>query len=852
MKTPTRPEPRITVAPSIAETPAAKAKGEKPLAVRASLEDEIRAELEARPTSSLSGCLPHTPTRAKQPTTFADAIMWTGSGRAGQPHAVLNKDSEAALTGPRPLESQVTFKVLKKKKKPIKEAPDLSAQDSASDTDTLPVGDGDGDDHGSTSKAASPTPPTQHKFTFSTSLTDRTFVSTPLRCGKSEDLLLRPSSSYSFDDTDPTPTQTRFDTSLLAPEVEPAGVNTIDSDVSDTQSTRDRTEALMSQLSSAFGASKIGQDAFDSVDWDPDLPSATAPDMSPEPVTVKPTPVAYTTVGSLVDPTAKPQFSAPNRIQREGAARQPLMTMLNRGQYDSFYPPRGPPPPLNRANSMAYAQQLAKSPVTASKFDGTSQQAPSESLRTPSNTPAPFALNDKQADILRRMHVAKEPEVLSGNASNDLTVPSTPTPNTANKLSARAPVFGNKQPIVTTAKVQERSRDMRSEGTSSTMDKMEIQFGLSKFDNAFSKLHVVRDSTKVSSFEAFLQSGKPANTTEASNQKPGELDRGYQFPPPGFPGPTSTQANPLFGTYDAPASRSSTTRTHPPGLPPPLAAGPPGQRQFPSAASRAGQNAQNIWGASQSVTAFSANNAYSVESRASQAWGDQEQSTQAQQYNIYIHGGAILPNATLAPLPPPPNFNNREAPIKIFDTLPPEAIKQYYPKGLHNTITGTYTPMSEENQRKIDELDMSAKEKRAKMNEHLDEWFYSGQRRFATMTGEDYINELEQRAANPYGPIAPPKTSGPGPASLKPITNDEIKNMTTGQAARPLLDAAFGTMLGYAESGPTSRKARSGFETPPKWQIDESEKGDQTMFGEDWGAPPKRFGRDSRRQDAFY
>ncbi|KAH8655009.1 hypothetical protein BGZ60DRAFT_418223 [Tricladium varicosporioides] len=596
----------------------------------------------------------------------------------------------------------------------------------------------------------------------------------------------------------------------------------------------------MSQISKTFAAAKV-EDAFDSVDWDPDLPSATAPD-SPEPITVKPTPVAYTTVGSLVDPTAKPQFSAPNRIQREGAARQPLMTMLQRGQYDSFYQARGPPPPLNMANSMAYAQQIAKSPSSASSA---SQQAPRTLRTTPAKTMT--EAQEKEQGILRRMRRITEPQMVSGNA---VAVPNTPTPNPINRLPIVASTFGSKQPVV---HVQDISQSSGSNENLESVSKHEIHSTLGKFENAFFKLKSTHAPPRVASFDA-PQISRSTNNAQ-NNQSRGELDRAYQFPPPGFSAPQPAQVNPLFGALNASISRPMLPHAPPPGLPQPLTAGPPGQRQYPSAVGRSGMaNLQSIWTGDQS-SAYSANtNAPTTDCTPFQNYSTQELSFQAQAQgkNLYTRSQTQLPQGFLAPPPSVPNWANGET-ARIVDTLPPEAIKQYYPNGLPNDMAGAYTPLSVEKQKQMDEISLNVVQKRVESGKGIDEWFYSGQRRYATMEGEDFVNELERRHASPWGAIAPPKkTIGTGPIISKPINKKEMENMTIGEAARPLLEAAFGSMLAYAATGSDSRKTMSGFVPAPKWQLDESEKGDQSLFGEDWGAPPKRFGRDSRRQDAFF
>jgi hypothetical protein len=142
---------------------------------------------------------------------------------------------------------------------------------------------------------------------------------------------------------------------------------------SKSQSSQERETDAMSEITRAYGRPKIfdasssvikvGEDAFDSLDWDPDLASGNGIDEaeSPEPVAVAPRLVAYTTVGSLVDPNAVTQIAPPNRIQRESVNRRPFMS-APQGRHDSYYQTRAQLPSLNMSNNMQYAQQFSSSP----------------------------------------------------------------------------------------------------------------------------------------------------------------------------------------------------------------------------------------------------------------------------------------------------------------------------------------------------------------------------------------------------------------------------------------------------------------------------------------------------------
>jgi hypothetical protein len=461
-------------------------------------------------------------------------IMYSNAlsrGRASRSNSFDSYDDEVHIPNivhpQEPLESTDNFRVVQKKPKKLRRGRclDLAATDSNSDTATS----------SSRANSASPSPSKFHLRPLNTS--DNTEISqedqlvnneTPSRGSQSirsqiigSQLPLEHHGEHCFDtnptptqarfNSDPTPTQAHFDfsqiltpthktiSSVEAHEIDPA-------EVSDTESTKDRTKEVMSQLSMAFGGithAPIGKDAFDSVEWDPELPTAGGAE-SPEPIAVKLQPIAYTTVGSLVDPNAKPQFSAPNRIQREGAVRQPLLSIMNASQrpYDSFYQNRGPPPPLSMANSMAYAQNIAKSPVHVSSTQNlTPPETSSQSSRMDRNYQLP-KLTEKEVDVLKKMQLAQ----LNSN-SISRSIPGTPTPSSSSKLSAVAPTFEKKELLL------DRARGLSSSametgfgagfagggtsefdetpGTRPTLDRSSsasIAASVASFDNALTKL----------------------------------------------------------------------------------------------------------------------------------------------------------------------------------------------------------------------------------------------------------------------------------------------------------------------------------------------------------------------------
>jgi hypothetical protein len=334
------------------------------------------------------------------------------------------------------LESRATFRILQPKKKNRKGLKATLVK--------LP-------DSGSTSEAeaiveAEPISSTKlHPFTKTTNAT------TPAKIDYDREDDATGSSSIYFD-SDPTPRGTRLDKVDLDYDAFPALGATIKDDSDSTNlgecetQTQEAIDKAMSHIHRAFGTteSKIDDDDFDCLDWDPDLPPASTSE-SPEPVQIKPQPVAYTTVGSLVDPNAKHQFAPPKRVNREGAGRAPLMSILQGGRYEPYYqPPRGPPPSLNRANSMAYAQQIGRSPRSAQSSD--TPETGFTAFSQPSQSTPPtedLQLTDQEREILLTMRREKEKENRQAQATTITRSPSTPTPSSAAKLSAHAPPFSS-------------------------------------------------------------------------------------------------------------------------------------------------------------------------------------------------------------------------------------------------------------------------------------------------------------------------------------------------------------------------------------------------------------------------
>lgn len=577
---------------------------------------------------------------------------------------------------------------------------------------------------------------------------------------------------------------------------------------------------------------KPGEDSFDPLEWSSDLPStAASPDHSPEPVPIKLQPLAYTTVGSVVNPNVVPQFSAPNRIQREGANRRPLHTLLGTPRYEPMVQTRTASsslPPLNMANSMHYAQQIARSPVQVTPSPSSTTSTSGHSSRPIiSNMPGPLGKLEEMA-LIRNL-LRNELQETSGNVMERT---GSPTVSKKHTSSATLPSGG----IYTIKELSDdHNRSNSMSGSVQGLEKMQTLQRLAKFENPMQQFAIDRlseflvgksentgNTSGLTLHEMLLQSQIGMSKSSASSNNTGELDLGYQFPPPGLAPPSTAQFNQSLArnlTQPTPAPAR-------PGYPEPLRAGPPGQRQFPS----------------QHPTSTSY----------SELWGDYG----TQSYNPYgntataSHWGTGYNNQP----PAQPEFfpaHSGHVKSKVVDTIDPTAAAKYYTNGYPTDMNVWHQPLSEEDDRLMEEgpanlLPKAVKDARrdAKTNNLLSE----GQRRYNLMNADDYYKELadlksynEVKKENPYGVIRPPKKKQLPPVEPKPITEEEIKKKSVPELVAPILEATWGVMAGYKlVDCPGSNNDLSKFAASPEWQIDSEAEGNTSFFGEDWGKPLQR------------
>jgi hypothetical protein len=342
--------------------------------------------------------------------------------------------------------------------------------------------------------------------------------------------------------------------------------------------------------------------------------------------------------------------------------------------------------------------------------------------------------------------------------------------------------------------------------------------------------HIVQQSamTGTSSYGQTVNGDNDQGNTGYENHDSGDFDHNYRFPPPGLVHPT--QANPsgsgygqqpvsAFGSYEqVTSSQQHHIRA---GRPQPLTAGPPGQRQ----------------------------NASFVTTGMSSAQGNSQLSS-VQIPPVLPVNSPWLPNSRNSMFTSVPTEHSR-----IKDTLSLEEVRQYYPNGFPKDMTGQYTRLPGA----IDESRHGMTEEEIK-TEKTNKWFHAGVRNL-NKTANDHLADMEKRNYSLDHGLYPqppgnrdeygnPLTLKDMVAMSEPLTVKEIVAMPLPEVTAQLLAPVFGNTLNLADQrpGPNNLSMLSRFAPAPPWAIDNSEQGNQSFFGEDWGTAPRRVGRDARYQ----
>lgn len=297
------------------------------------------------------------------------------------------------------------------------------------------------------------------------------------------------------------------------------------------------------------------------------------------------------------------------------------------------------------------------------------------------------------------------------------------------------------------------------------------------------------------------------------------------------------------------------------GPPQPLKAGPPGQRAFKpttlDAASRSLRAEDQVPPAlyqSRSPIGFQ----YNHEANILVAFDDDDgtnSSTRGSQspFDENYHGSVARHSAEIAGFggisAPGPFDTSSEAPDggrrKVYDTLPPERIKQYFPSGFPSSYDGRHRPVGDDWATKypVPEdrfMQESFSERMAKINRN----FYAGT--------EGLVRNLEQIVRdhnyrcleNKVGVIGEERErlrgshierlGADGKVQLPILSVDEVEKMDEADVAKPLVNMALATLLSYKEKSESGVSGLNGwpssFTKADDSLVDATDEGNTSFF----------------------
>lgn len=134
-------------------------------------------------------------------------------------------------------------------------------------------------------------------------------------------------------------------------------------------------------------------------------------------------------------------------------------------------------------------------------------------------------------------------------------------------------------------------------------------------------------------------------------------------------------------------------------------------------------------------------------------------------------------------------------------------------------------------------------------DKELSDWFHGGKK---VERQEEFFKRI--CAAHRSSPATPRRPSNLGPigphssaSSTKTAGGEQDNNYTFNKTTTRLLIPVLENLASYVE-GPIEKRHGFGarFVRPPEWCIDKSPNGNNSFFGDEWGQPPQRIGRDQR------
>jgi hypothetical protein len=375
--------------------------------------------------------------------------------------------------------------------------------------------------------------------------------------------------------------------------------------------------------------------------------------------------------------------------------------------------------------------------------------------------------------------------------------------------------------------MQQLAKDHLGEGTTT----------LTQYAAMSTGAHIAQQSamTGTTSYGQTANGDNNQGNSSYESQDRGDLDHSYRFPPPGLVHPIQAYQTGAscgqqmalgFGSYEQLATNQQYQIRS--GRPQPLTAGPPGQRQNASLFTTGISSAQGIQVGSSQLSNMQSTPGFPSNS----PWASQSRS------NMF----------TSVPM----EHSN------IRDTLSIEEVRKYYPNGFPKDMTSRYTRLPgliDENRPGMTEGEIKT--------EKTNKWFHAGLTKL-NKTANDHVADMEKRNYNLNHGLHPqhrlhtgnldeygnPLTLKDFVATAEPLTVEEIAAMPWSEVAAHLTAPVFGNLLNLADQRPipNNLSTLSRFVPSPAWAIDNTEQGNQSCYGEDWGTAPKRVGRDPRYQ----
>ncbi|POS87735.1 hypothetical protein EPUL_000777 [Erysiphe pulchra] len=511
------------------------------------------------------------------------------------------------------------------------------------------------------------------------------------------------------------------------------------------------------------------KDDFEPLEWDPNFLDISSPDESPEPVAINPQPVTYTTVGSLVDPKAILQFATPSRIQREGANRKPLMSLLANRPFDSVFQSYGSPP-LKPSYSMRYTKQSSQTPSDK-------EQKSTSNLETNSSPKDISSSFENPCNLLSTTHQEE-----NARSQTNGMLPIFPEKKTINHQSLS--LDANQYSFRDTA-----SKNLGGKVTGSMiklhtchqgLEKMQTLQRLSRFNNPIQEWAQNKLSEFAVNKKQVSQKNSPSSASshdsilynygqlhENQIRYPELEDLKFRYGHPSADKGLHKIHCQFRGNRSLTPSNFSSTRSlsYPYNYPQPLTAGPPGQRH----------------------SSLNYNQPYNIQSQEPHNFRptsfesiSKHQTSSFQANKISYQHECLMPWAG-------------HTSSDLVDTLTKSDAAKYYPYAWPTgpiEMTALHDPMC---------FSLKKSQKIDKDNDKLDDWFYSGQRRFVLMVAqcERKEKDITMNQDSNLGPLRQPTTFPP--VELTHVSIMDMSKKSLSECVAPMIDGLFLTLSEYSK-----------------------------------------------------